>query len=368
MRRKTALEPNTIAVVAFNRLSLFHLAVPSLIFGEDRTDAGVPAFKLKVCAAEPGLLRTTGGVNIEAPYGLAGLHGAGTVIVPSWRDTDERPPQALLTALQQAHAAGARIVGLCLGAFVLAEAGLLDRRSATTHWQMSARLAQRFPAVAVNSDVLYVDEGDVVTSAGTAAGLDCCLHLLRRDWGAEVANRIARRIVLAPHRQGGQAQYVDRTVPTSGADHRLSRVLEWLSRHLDQGHNLDALAARAAMGRRTFTRHFGRSRVSRWGSGYSTNAWPTPNAYSRPPTCRWTPSLRPRAWVRRCLCASISALLSTPRRVRTAGNSGSADHMLGKTGGMPTRRLIKCDHCARMPRPSSSFHTRGQPYSPLTSA
>lgn len=251
-----APDPCTIAVVAFDRLSLFHLSVPCLVFGEDRTDAGAPPFRLKVCAAEPGVLHTTVGVNIEAPFGLAGLRGAGTVIVPSWRDTDERPPQPLLTALQQAHAAGSRIVGLCLGAFVLAEAGLLDGKSATTHWQLSERFAKRFPTVAVNSDVLYVDEGAVVTSAGTAAGLDCCLHLLRTDWGAEVANRVARRIVLAPHRQGGQAQYVDQTVPESGADHRLSRVLDWLSHHLDQPHDLDALAARAAMGRRTFTRHF----------------------------------------------------------------------------------------------------------------
>jgi transcriptional regulator GlxA family with amidase domain len=256
MRQHLARQARTIAVIAFDRLSVFHLAVPCLVFGEDRAAFGVPAFTLKVCAAEPGVLRTTVGVNIEAPFGLAGLQGAGTVIVPSWRDTDERPPQALLTALQRAHAAGTRVVGLCLGAYVLAEAGLLDGRSATTHWQASAHFAQRFPSVSVNADVLYVDEGDVVTSAGTAAGLDCCLHLLRRDWGADVANQVARRIVLAPHRQGGQAQYVDQTVPASGADHRLTRLLEWLSHHLDQAHTLDALAARAAMGRRTFTRHF----------------------------------------------------------------------------------------------------------------
>jgi transcriptional regulator GlxA family with amidase domain len=256
MRRQGALEPHTIAVVVFDRLSVFHLAVPAVVFGEDRTDVGVPAFKLRLCAAEPGVLRASIGMDLKAPFGLAGLRGAGTVIVPSWRDTDERPPQALLTALQRAHAAGARIVGLCLGAFVLAEAGLLDGRSATTHWGMSARFAQRFPAVLLKSDVLYVDEGDVITSAGTAAGLDCCLHLLRRDFGAEIANRVARRIVLAPHRQGGQAQYVDQTVPATGADHRLSALLDWLSRHLDQAHDLDALAARAAMGRRTFTRHF----------------------------------------------------------------------------------------------------------------
>ena len=149
-----------------------------------------------------------------------------------------------------------RIVGLCLGAFVLAEAGLLEGRKATTHWQCADRFAARYPAVTLDRDVLYVDEGDVVTSAGTAAGLDCCLHLLRSDWGAEVANRVARRMVLAPHRQGGQAQFIEHTLAASGAGHRLSKVLDGVLRQLDQPHSLDELAARATMGRRTFTRHF----------------------------------------------------------------------------------------------------------------
>ena len=256
MVRRITRNPNTIAVLAFDRISLFHLSVPCLVFGEDRCDVGAPLFKLKVCAAEGGSLRSTAGLTVEAPFGLTGLRGAGTVIVPSWRDPAERPPEALLKALRQAHADGARVVGLCLGAFVLAEAGLLDGRSATTHWHLSNLFAQRYPAIAVNREVLYVDEGDIVTSAGTAAGLDCCLHLLRSDWGAEVANRVARRIVLAPHRQGGQAQYIEQVLPASGADHRLSRVLDWVTHHLDQEHSLDALAEQAAMGRRTFTRHF----------------------------------------------------------------------------------------------------------------
>ena len=249
-------KPNTIAVLAFDGISLFHLSVPCLVFGEDRSDAGVPRFNLKVCAAERGPLRSTAGVQVGAPFGLEGLEDADTVIVPSWRDPTERAPDALLAALRLAHARGARIVGLCLGAFVLADAGLLEGKTATTHWHSASLFAQRYPNILVKPEVLYVDEGDVVTSAGTAAGLDCCLHLLRSDWGAEIANRVARRIVLAPHRQGGQAQYVEQTLPVSGADHRLSRVLDWVTQHLDQVHSLDALAERAAMGRRTFTRHF----------------------------------------------------------------------------------------------------------------
>jgi transcriptional regulator GlxA family with amidase domain len=255
-RGKAALQANTVAVLAFNDISLFHLSVPCLVFGEDRSDAGAPVFDLRVCAAEPGPLTSTAGVLVHAPYGLEGLRGAGTIIVPSWRDPAEKPSQALLEALRDAHTHGARIVGLCLGAFVLAHAGLLDARSATTHWQLAQEFAQRFPTVDVDPEVLYVDDGDIVTSAGTAAGLDCCLHLLRTDWGAEIANRVARRIVLAPHRQGGQAQYIERALPTTGANHRLSVVLEWVTANLDVPHNLDALAERAAMGRRTFTRHF----------------------------------------------------------------------------------------------------------------
>jgi len=252
----TPLAPHTIAVLAFDQISLFHLSVPCLVFAEDRSDAGVPLFEVRVCAAEPGPLRSTAGVHVQAPFGLEGLRGAGTVIVPSWRDPAERPNEAVLQALRQAHANGARMVGLCLGAFVLAHAGLLDARPATTHWQLADQFAQAFPTIAVNPEVLYVDDGSVVTSAGTAAGLDCCLHLLRTDWGAEVANRVARRMVLAPHRQGGQAQYIERALPTTGANHRLSQVLEWVNAHLEQAHSLDSLAERAAMGRRTFTRHF----------------------------------------------------------------------------------------------------------------
>lgn len=246
----------TVAVLAFDAISLFHLSVPCLVFGENTRETGMPPLALKVCAAEPGPLRSTAGVSVQAPFELDDLDDAGTVIVPSWRDPARRAPQPMLDALRQAHAGGARIVGLCLGAFVLADAGLLDGRAATTHWQCADRFAARYPAVTLDRDVLYVDEGDVVTSAGTAAGLDCCLHLLRSDWGAEVANRVARRMVLAPHRQGGQAQFIEHALPVSGASHRLSTVLDGVLQSLDQPHSLDDLAARAAMGRRTFTRHF----------------------------------------------------------------------------------------------------------------
>src|SRR5262245_430214 len=202
---------NTIAVVAFDGISPFHLSVPCLVF-EDRSDVGVPRFELLVCTAEPGALQTTAGFTIQVDLGLEAIRKASIVIVPSWHDALDPPPKALLQALQAAHRRGARIVGLCLGAFVLAEAGLLDGRPATTHWHVAAEFAQRFPKVLLQPDVLYVDDGDILTSAGTAAGIDCCLHLLRSQHGAEVANRVARRMVVAPHRQGGQAQYIEQPV------------------------------------------------------------------------------------------------------------------------------------------------------------
>ncbi|MCW0367982.1 HTH-type transcriptional regulator CdhR [Xanthomonas sacchari] len=249
------MSPHCIAVVAFDRISPFHLAVPCQVF-EARPDTDLPAFDLRVCAAEPGLLRTDAGFAIQVQHGLEALDGADTVIVPSWRDAAEPAPAALCQALRRAHAAGAQVVGLCLGTFVLADAGLLDGRPATTHWAALARFAQRHPQVRLQPDVLYVDDGDVLTSAGTVAGIDCCLHLVRRRHGADVANRIARRLVVAPHRQGGQAQYIEQPLPASRRDAQLGPTLDWMLQRLEQPLRLDALAAHARMSRRSFTRQF----------------------------------------------------------------------------------------------------------------
>ncbi|UYK86088.1 helix-turn-helix domain-containing protein [Xanthomonas sacchari] len=249
------MSPHRIAVVAFDRISPFHLAVPCQVF-EARPDTDLPAFDLRVCAAEPGLLRTDAGFAIQVQHGLEALDGADTVIVPSWRDAAEPAPAALCQALRRAHAAGAQVVGLCLGTFVLADAGLLDGRPATTHWAALTRFAQRHPQVRLQPDVLYVDDGDVLTSAGTVAGIDCCLHLVRRRHGADVANRIARRLVVAPHRQGGQAQYIEQPLPASRRDAQLGPTLDWMLQRLEQPLRLDALAAHARMSRRSFTRQF----------------------------------------------------------------------------------------------------------------
>ena len=244
-----------VAVVAFDRIQPFHLSVPCAVFG-DPAGGDSPLFDVRVCAAEPGELRTQAGFSIGTRLGLRELAWADIVVVPSWRDPDELPPAPLLAALRRAHKRGALVVGLCLGAWALAAAGLLDGRRATTHWRWAARFAERHPQVRVDPNVLYVDEGDVLTSAGTAAGIDCCLHVVRQRLGAEAANRIARRLVVPPHRQGGQAQYIEQPVLATARDTPLTRTLDWAARHLDAAHSLDSLAARAAMSRRSFTRHF----------------------------------------------------------------------------------------------------------------
>lgn len=245
----------TIAIIAFNDISPFLLAMPWTVF-RDESGGHSPRVLLRVCSAEGAELTGNAGFGIRAYHALDDLHTADLVIVPSWRDPAEIPPEQLLASLRRAHGQGATVVGLCLGTFVLAAAGLLANRPATTHWGWSDELARRYPDINVQPDVLYVDDGDIVTSAGVAAGIDCCLHLYRRFWGADAAARVARRLVVPPHRQGGQAQYIHRPVAGEGGDERFRADLEWLQQHLEREHTIDSLAKRFAMSRRTFTRRF----------------------------------------------------------------------------------------------------------------
>lgn len=247
---------NSIAVVVFDRISPFHLSVPCIIFGEDRSGNCPVKFDVKVCSLEQGPINTSAGFTMHARYGLKELSRASIVIVPTWRDTNEIPPKPLLDALRRAHKRGALIVGLCLGTYVLAAAGLLDGLEATTHWNWAADLAAKYPTIKVNPDVLYVDQGSIITSAGTASAIDCCLHIIRRQYGANLANYMARRMVVSPHRQGGQAQFIRQPVrEVENVDH-FAEVLEWSRKHLHQPLSLDMLAERALMTRRTFTRRF----------------------------------------------------------------------------------------------------------------
>ncbi|HEX7763325.1 MAG TPA: helix-turn-helix domain-containing protein [Cellvibrio sp.] len=245
-----------VAVIAFDDITPFHLSVPSLVFGAGLGSAAAVGFVVTVCAEHKGALRTVGGFEIFIENDLSALNEADIVVMPSWYEDYRSASNSLLDALHGAHQRGAKMVGLCLGAFPLAQAGLLNGKGATTHWLSTGELEKRYPSVSVNPEVLYVDEGNIITSGGVAAGLDCCLYILRQITGAEIANKVARWLLIAPHRDGGQAQFIERPLPVSGTDNRLSQVLDWVGHNLAEPHNVDSLAERAAMSRRNFTRHF----------------------------------------------------------------------------------------------------------------
>ncbi len=234
---------------------MFELAVPCEVFGIDRSDVVDPWYRHLVVAGTPGPHISPEGVVIDTPYGLDELATADTVVVPAPAYVGE-PPVELVEALRAAHVRGARILSVCTGAFLLAAAGLLDGKRATTHWMYADELARRYPKVKVDPKVLYVDEGDVLTSAGTAAGIDLMLHVVRLDHGADVANAVARRMVVPPHRDGGQAQFVDLPMPSANGDDGLGGVLGWMLEHLDDDLTVEQLARQARMSPRTFARRF----------------------------------------------------------------------------------------------------------------
>nr|WP_315185155.1 helix-turn-helix domain-containing protein [uncultured Albidiferax sp.] len=261
------MPPVRVAVLAFDGVSLFHLSVPGIVFGIEPVPTGLPPYEVRYCTPTPGRVRCDQGVEIEVPGGLDAMVAADIIVVPAWNRPEIAAPVALTDALRQAHARGAYVVGLCLGAFVLGDAGLLDGRRATTHWACRELFAQRFPKTDFHPDVLYVDDGNVITSAGTVAAIDCCLHIVRLRHGADVANRVARLLVTPPHRQGGQAQYIEQPVPALPSERRLPGVLEWARAHLSEPLTLDALADVARMSRRSFTRRF------REATGTTVNQW-----------------------------------------------------------------------------------------------
>jgi transcriptional regulator GlxA family with amidase domain len=236
---------------------LFELAVPCEVFGIDRSYLVSPWYGFLLCPVGPPPVALPLGLTLTGGGGLDDVAAADTVVVPAWSDPLSEPPAELLDALRAAHARGARIASICSGAFVLAAAGLLDGRRATTHWQYTDALAARYPRVRVDPNVLYTDDGDVLTSAGTAAGLDLCVHMVRADHGARVAAEVARRLVVPPHRDGGQAQYIRSPLPPPGAEaDAISRVMAWALEHLDRPMTVADLARRASMSQRTFARAF----------------------------------------------------------------------------------------------------------------
>ncbi len=247
-----------VAVVVVDRFTPFELGVVCEVFGYDRAEDGVPAYDFAVVAGEPGPLRSDIGFTLETDYGLDRLGAADlVVVVPAREDRYDRAdwPEPMLAALRSAVDRGARVLSVCTGAFALGAAGLLDGRTCTTHWLHAAKLAQMYPAAKVDPSVLYVDDDPIITSAGTASGIDACLYLVRKEQGSKVANAIARRMVVPPHRDGGQAQYIDRPVAEPDCD-TLSEVIGWLQRNLDQPVTVSQLALLAAMSPRTFARRF----------------------------------------------------------------------------------------------------------------
>ncbi|KDN74974.1 GlxA family transcriptional regulator [Streptomyces olindensis] len=245
-----------VAVALLDGVNPFELGVVCEVFGTDRSDDGLPVYDFAVASAEGTSLRMNSGVSLQVEHGLERLETADLIAVPAGHSyaTRDFPPE-LLDALRRGVDRGARVLSVCSGAYVLAAAGLLDGRRCAVHWKHAEDLARRYPRVDVEPDVLYVDEDPVITSAGTAAGIDACLHLVRKEQGPEVANKIARRMVVPPHRDGGQAQYIERPLPHPEAD-TIGELLAWLERHLDEEVTVEQLAARAHMSPRTFARRF----------------------------------------------------------------------------------------------------------------
>jgi len=244
-----------VAVALYDGVAPFELGVLCEAWGVDRSDQGIPNFDFAICGPRPGRVSTSlPGFAVEVSHGLERLEDAELICVPAM-PRDQDVPVEVIAALQAAHARGARLLSVCTGAFVLGAAGLLDGRRCTTHWRHVDELHDRFPLARVDCAVLYVDDGSIVTSAGSAAGLDACLHVMRHEFGAGMAAAVARRMVVAPHRDGGQAQFIQSPVQETTAD-TLQPLIEWMSANLHEDITVDVLATKAMMAPRTFARRF----------------------------------------------------------------------------------------------------------------
>jgi transcriptional regulator GlxA family with amidase domain len=249
-----SLRQHHVAVLAFEGVVPFDLATPCEVFGRTRLSDGTSPYVLRVCGTPQTV--NAGAFQLKARYGFGAVADADTVLVPGIDDIDRPLPAALLQVIRAAVERGARVASLCSGAFILAAAGVLNGKRTTTHWLASAELARRYPQVSVDPNVLYVADGNVFSSAGAAACLDLCLHLVRRDFGSRVAAQAARCSVMPLEREGGQAQFITPVAPDPDAVHSLSKLLDWLDRNLAREHDLPSLARRAGMSTRSFNRHF----------------------------------------------------------------------------------------------------------------
>jgi AraC family transcriptional activator FtrA len=258
-----AVAEHRVVVLAYDGLCTFEFGLVIEVFGLDRPELPPlerPWYEVTVAAVDPPPLRAAGGIRVAVDAGPEALEEAGTIVVPGWTRLDHDPDPELVTALRQAVGRGARLVSICSGVFLLAATGLLDGRRAATHWRYAEGLRRRYPAVDVDPAVLYVDEGPIITSAGSAAGIDACLHLVRRDHGPEVAGLVARRLVVPPHRDGGQAQFVPRPNDpldrVAGERAPVARAMDWATARLDQPITVEDLARAVDLSSRTFSRRF----------------------------------------------------------------------------------------------------------------
>jgi AraC family transcriptional activator FtrA len=249
------MKNHLVAALAYDRLCTFEFGCVVEVFALPRPELAVDWYRFGVCAAERRPIRAAGGITVSVPRGLSLLDTADTIIVPGWPDPDEPPPAALLRKIRAAYERGARLASICSGVFVLAAAGVLDGKTATTHWRFADRLASLYPAIRVQPNDLYTVQGQVITAAGSAAGLDMMLHIVKSDHGTKVANMVARRLVIPPYRRGDQAQFVMRPILPDELG-RLTSLIDWVRQNLKRPHSLKSLAARATMSPRTLQRQF----------------------------------------------------------------------------------------------------------------
>jgi len=246
-----------VTALAYQRLSTFEFSIAVEIFGIDRSDMGVPWYEFATASEDGKPVSAVGGIKITPSADLSALQHSDTIVIPGWPTDGTQPSPALKAALQQAHARGARLLSICSGAFLLAACGLLDGKGVTTHWMYADKFRTRFPHIKLSPDVLYIDADDIMTSAGSSAGIDLLLHLVRKDYGSHIANRVAKRLVMAPHRAGGQLQFTETPVEPDG--HKLASLMDAVRASLDTPWTVEDMAAEVAMSLRTFCRRFKQS-------------------------------------------------------------------------------------------------------------
>lgn len=266
-RIKPPRQPQRVGIYVMPNFSPFHISVPFISFGKAMPNEKF--YSPFMFSDHVGTVHSYDGFNVDVTYDLDHLDPVDIIIIPYWPDQDSPVPTKLVTVLQELSKQNKIIMGLCLGSYVLAQAGLLDGKKATTHWAYEKEFALKFPKIKLDNNALYVEDKNIITSAGTAAGIDCCLYLIRKTYGGAVANSVARMIVTPPHREGGQAQYISTPVPSSTADHRINALLETIRKTINKPYSLDMMASTVGMSRRTFTRRF------QFATGLSPMEWLT---------------------------------------------------------------------------------------------